>query len=266
MSDAQPQARTPAPAAEQAPAPAPDSSPIGSGWITSTDIALTALVLGSGITDVTAFLTLDNVFTSAMTGNTALLGIALSGGHWTAAAHAFSALVGFTFGAVIGALMYREYHPRRPGRLAHIAPLLFIELVCLGLFAALLTFVARPHESLVVYALILLSAIGMGLQGVAARQINSPGINTIVFTSTLISIVISLTSALLVREDAAQTLGANTKRQIAMFSAYGLGALAAGLLARSFLPIIAWIPMVAVLTALGCCAIAARTERHATSA
>ena len=264
MSEAEPQVYTPPPTAEQASAPAPGSRAIRPGRITNTDVALTALVLGSGVTDVTAFLTLDNVFTSAMTGNTALLGIALSGGNWTAAVHAFSALVGFTFGAVIGALLYSDYH-RQSGRLAHVAPLLLIELICLGLFAALLTFLTPPHESVVVYLLILLSAIGMGLQGVAARQINSPGINTIVFTSTLISIVISMTSAVLVREDAAQTLGSNTKRQIAMFSAYGLGALAAGILARSFLPIIAWIPMLAVLTALGCCAIAARADGHALS-
>lgn len=44
------------------------------------DLALTALALASGVTDVAAFLTLGDVFTSAMTGNTALLGVALSQG------------------------------------------------------------------------------------------------------------------------------------------------------------------------------------------
>src|SRR5207248_3012415 len=95
----------------------------------TTNLALTALVLGSGVTDVTTFLTLENVFTSAMTGNMALLGIALSGGRWTAAAHAFAALVGFTCGAVSGSLLYAATDPRRPGTLEAIRPLLWVEIV-----------------------------------------------------------------------------------------------------------------------------------------
>src|SRR5207248_2344808 len=84
--------------------------------------------IGFGVTDVTTFLTLENVFTSAMTGNMALLGIALSGGRWTAAAHAFAALVGFTCGAVSGSLLYAATDPRRPGTLEAIRPLLWVEI------------------------------------------------------------------------------------------------------------------------------------------
>jgi uncharacterized membrane protein YoaK (UPF0700 family) len=67
------------------------------------DVALAALTLGSGVTDVAAFLTLGDVFTSAMTGNTALLGIALSQGRILSATHSFSALLGFAVGASLGA-------------------------------------------------------------------------------------------------------------------------------------------------------------------
>ena len=226
----------------------------------TTNLALTALVLGSGVTDVTTFLTLENVFTSAMTGNMALLGIALSGGRWTAAAHAFAALVGFTCGAVSGSLLYAARHPRRPGTLEAIRPLLWVEILCLGLFAIFLTMLNRPDQSVAVYGMILLSAIGMGLQGVAARHINSPGINTIVFTSTLISIVIAATESVR-RQGGARTLSSDTKRQMAMFLAYGLGALIAGLLAQRLLTVDAWIPTLAVLVALGCCEATAETDR-----
>jgi uncharacterized membrane protein YoaK (UPF0700 family) len=107
-------------------------------------------------------------------------------------------------------------------------------------------------ENAALYALILLSALGMGLQGVVARQINSPGINTIVFTSTLISTVISLTGTFM-RRSASRNVHPDTKRQIAMFLAYAFGAIVAGILATSTLSLLAWIPLFAVVVALDCC-------------
>ena len=107
------------------------------------------------------------------------------------------------------------------------------------------------------YWLILLSAVGMGIQGVAARHIRSPGINTIVFTSTLISIVIGL-SNLLMRRHTDREIADDTKRQIGIFLAYALGAVLAGLLVGPILSFVAWLPALAVVTALGCCAAAAR--------
>jgi len=141
-----------------------------------------------------------------------------------------------------------------------IRPLLVTEIFCLGLFAAILTWAGRPGENATLYALIFLSAIGMGIQGVAARHIDSPGINTIVFTSTLISIVISLTGMLMGRF-AGDKLHSDTKRQVGTFLAYGFGALLAGVLVGHGLRAVAWIPMLAVVAALGCCEAVARAER-----
>ena len=225
------------------------------------DLALTVLALASGVTDVTAFLTLGDVFTSAMTGNTALLGIALSQGRVLSATHSFSALLGFTLGASLATAIYLRKGPNKTDNLSAIRPLLLVEIFCLGVFAVILTVVGRPMEMVALYGLILLSAIGMGVQGVAARQINSPGINTIVFTTTLVSIVISLTSALLHRSGS-DGVHLNTKRQIGIFLAYGFGAVLAGLLAGPGLRVLAWVPMVAVLAALGCCEAAVRAESN----
>jgi uncharacterized membrane protein YoaK (UPF0700 family) len=99
----------------------------------------------------------------------------------------------------------------------------------------------------------------MGIQGVTARYIHSPGINTIVFTSTLINIVISLVGRL-ARRSLNTDLPSDTKRQIGIFLAYGFGAVLAGLLIGPVLPIVAWIPVVAVVTALGCCEAAGRNS------
>src|SRR5437868_4958163 len=141
----------------------------GGPWkerIAIIDLALTALALGSGVTDVASFLMLGDVFTSAMTGNAALLGIALGQGRILSATHSFSALLGFTLGASAAAAMYLRRRPHRPASVGVIRPLLLTEIFCLGVFAVILTFVGRPAESIALYALILLSAIGMGIQGV----------------------------------------------------------------------------------------------------
>jgi uncharacterized membrane protein YoaK (UPF0700 family) len=223
------------------------------------DVGLAALAMASGVTDVTTFLSLGDVFTSAMTGNAALLGIALSQGRIVSATHSLSALLGFTLGAALAAAINFRKRENEAGALDVVQTLLAIEVCCLAAFAAMLTMTGAPPESPALYALILLSAIGMGLQGVAARQINSPGINTIVFTSTLVSIVTSLTGTLMRRSER-RRVHPDTKRQIGMFLAYAVGALVAGILVRPALSLLAWIPMLAVLAALGCAAAARRTS------
>src|SRR6266571_5186770 len=114
----------------------------------------------SGVTDVATFLVLGDVFTSAMTGNTALLGIALSQGRILSATRSFSALLGFTLGAAVAALIYLRRRRDRPAGIEEIRPLLWTEIFCLGVFAVILTFAGRPDEAIALYALILLSAIG----------------------------------------------------------------------------------------------------------
>src|SRR5262249_6014289 len=123
-----------------------------------------------------------------------------------------------------------------------------------------LSFVGPPGESIAIYTLILLSAIGMGIQGIAARHINATGINTIVFTSTLISIVSALTEKFINRSADSQ-LHFDIKRQIRMLLAYGIGAVLAGILARSALRFIGWIPMLAFGSAVWCCHTVVNVER-----
>ncbi len=216
------------------------------------DLGLAALAMASGVTDVTTFLSLGDVFTSAMTGNTALLGIALSQGQIVSATHSLSALLGFALGAALGAAINFRKRRYDVGALQIVRLLLLMEIGCLGVFAAILSSTGPPPESPVLYALILLSAIGMGLQGVVARQINSPGINTIVFTSTVISIVISLIGTFMGSSES-RGVHPDTRRQIGIFLAYAFGAIVAGILTKPALSLVAWIPMLAVVAGLGCC-------------
>jgi len=219
------------------------------------DVGLAALAAASGMTDVMSFLALGDVFTSAMTGNAALLGIALSQGRIVPAMHSLSALFGFALGASLGAAISLRKGKDNAAAIDVVRLLLRLEICCLAAFAAILTFTGPPPENAALYGLILFSSIGMGLQGIAARQINAPGINTIVFTSTLISIITSV-AGVLMRRSESRNLHPDTKRQIGIFLAYAFGAIVAGILVGPVLSLLAWLPMLAVMAALGCCATA----------
>jgi uncharacterized membrane protein YoaK (UPF0700 family) len=213
-----------------------------------TDLGLALLGMASGSTDVMAFLTLGNIFTSAMTGNMALLAIAVGQAQLVSALLSFLALLGFVFGVVIATAIY---DPGKTSARTVLRPLFVLEIACLGAFSAGWYFVDHSVESFGLDLLILLSATAMGVQGVAARHINAPGINTIVFTSTLVTIVMSVTGAL-ARPSLHPPVRINTARQIGIFLAYALGGLLAAILIWHGAGIIPWVPLLTVAGAVGC--------------
>src|SRR5262249_33095287 len=147
--------------------------------------------------DVLSFLGLGDVFTSAMTGNTALLAIAIGQGRLLAASRSGCSLLGFTVGVVLAALLYAPWRPQQAPRAR--TRILLLELIFLGGYAVLWTGSARPMEGMAVYAVIVLASLSMGIQAVGARSINSSGISTIVFTTGLIHIVMSATGRIVGR-------------------------------------------------------------------
>ena len=146
------------------------------------DRSMHLLSATSGAADIVAFLKLNMVFTSAMTGNLALFGIAVGQGHLLSATHSLAALLGFISGVAIAAL-WKE----RPFELRCI---LGLEVVFLVLYALCWLRWGFPPEGIPLYALILFSATSMGMQSVAARLINVAGVPSVVFTNTLTSIVL----------------------------------------------------------------------------
>jgi uncharacterized membrane protein YoaK (UPF0700 family) len=205
------------------------------------DLTLALLAFASSSTDVLSFLALSGVFTSAMTGNTALLGLALGQGQMLAASRSLAALLGFMAGVAVGTLMRGAGDRRRP-----LAWLLGLESMCLGLFALGWSTLDHPAGTGADYALIVLSALGMGMQSVAARTLNVPGITTVVFTSTLTGIVMTAVEAVIRRV----ALPFDAIRQLAVFSVYLLGAVLAGWLASRHIDILVGLPLLAVLGAL----------------
>jgi uncharacterized membrane protein YoaK (UPF0700 family) len=222
-------------------------------------LGLALLSFASGATDVLAFIKLGNLFTSAMTGNTALLAIALGQGHMAAAGRSLTALLGFAIGVALATLVNaRRAQPSGPP----IDPsrLLLLELLFLVSCTTLWNASPEPIEGGVLYVVILLSALSMGIQAVAARTVNVSGISTIVFTAGLIRIVTAVTGAVAGSASSAAS-PPNMASELAVFLAYGCGALIVGVMASWQVWFVLWIPTVAVILALALWQVAAKRER-----
>ena len=214
--------------------------------VDAPDVGLALLAVGAGSMDALGFFALGGALPSAMTGNTALLGLALGQGNPAAAAPPFAAGLGFVLGAAVAAALLHLDLARLPVNRG-VAWLLAVEAVALAGFVLAWHFVDRASPGLALHLLILVGAAAMGIQSVAARQDNRPGVTTVVFTSTLTSIVIALIHAAL---GSPHRLGFAAKRQIVMFLAYGLGAVAGGFLTLNAIEVIPFLPLIAAIAAV----------------
>jgi uncharacterized membrane protein YoaK (UPF0700 family) len=201
--------------------------------------ALVLLSFAAGTMDALAFLALGGVFTSAMSGNTILLGLALGQGQLAAAARSLAAFAGYMLG-VAGAAMTL----RAPDR--GIRRTLGIELLLLAAFAGWWTVSGGAKEPAELYGLIVLSAVAMGLQGGIGRAVGVSGVPTIVVTSTLTAIVGGLTERALARQ---RPLALPvTRQQTAAFAAYLVSAVIGGIAMWSgWLVVLPFVPFAAVL-------------------
>ena len=222
------------------------------------NVALVWLSLAAGCTDVLTFLKLGDLFTSAMTGNVALLAIAIGHGQLLTASRSFTALLAFALGVSLATAMNasRRAFPDVRGGLRR---LLLLELVFLLGSAMLWSTSPDPVGGAALYAVIALSAVSMGIQAVAARSINSSGISTVVFTTALLHVVMYATRAL-ARADAAVASPGSIGSHLGTLAAYGAGAAAAGFLVSQHFSATIWVPTVAVMTALGISQLAGKPE------
>jgi uncharacterized membrane protein YoaK (UPF0700 family) len=202
-------------------------------------IALALLSFAAGSMDAIAFLTLGDVFTSAMTGNTILLGVALGQGRMSAASHSIAAFIGYGTGVAVAALPLRT--PTRG-----IERTLLLEILFLAAFAGLWTACGGPVRPAAVYGLIFVSAVAMGLQGAIGRAIHIPGIPTTVITSTLTAILGTLAETVLARDK--PVLTALTQQQVGTFLVYLASAVITGFSISRWLAVLPFVPLAVVFT------------------
>jgi uncharacterized membrane protein YoaK (UPF0700 family) len=149
---------------------------------------LGVLTVTTGLVDAVSVLGLGRVFTANMTGNVVFLGFAVVGMPGFSVARAVVSLVGFVVGAMLGG--------RLGVAMAGVARrrwLLTVAVVEAGLFF-LAAWVAIGYDLVAftpvptLYALIVLTAVAMGLRNATVRRLAVPDLTTTVLTLTLTAI------------------------------------------------------------------------------
>jgi uncharacterized membrane protein YoaK (UPF0700 family) len=186
------------------------------------DALLALLTVTTGVADATAFVAVGNVFSSVMTGNFVLLGIAVGSQGAALATSAGVALGGYCAGVLLGVLV-AEARWRGGGIWpAAVTLALTAELCLLGCFSLGWELNGSKAAGWLP-ALLALLAAGMGVQSAAIRRF---GRSTTYLTGTLTNALAGLVS----REESAGRLVSLT-----LFLAIGAGA-AAGTAALKLAP------------------------------
>ncbi len=217
----------------------------------SRDGRLLLLTRAAGSVDAISYLGLGHVFTAMMTGNTVLLGLALGQGEILAASRNILALFGFAGGVTLGATIVQQDRSRSDWPPA-VTRALALEGILLGAFAAFWHLAGPDRGEAVLYPLIVLTAVAMGIQSAAVRQLGVPGIATTYITGTLTSLMVDVTHMLRrveISSDLQQLLIPWERRLgllSAVFVAYGTGALAGSFLRLRSFGVATLVPFLAV--------------------
>ena len=197
---------------------------------------LVLTVFTAGLVDVLSFAKLGAIFTSAMTGNLALLGFYAATGAVHSAIKSLSALAGFIVGCAVGTIQSRHATDRVAVRRLLGLETLTIVVCAIGSMQSPLS--ARSDFMQVE---ILLLAFAMGLQSIVGARLKQ---TNVVFTTTLIKIVSAAIGS--ARE---QSSAGERQRDTAVVIAYLFGALAAGATIATHFTAALVIPVLAIGTA-----------------
>ncbi|MEV0522603.1 YoaK family protein [Streptomyces sp. NPDC050439] len=188
---------------------------------------LVVLTFVTGLVDAVSYLGLDRVFVANMTGNVVFLGFALAGDVQLSATASLLAVGAFVAGAWAGG----RIAPRVARPLGLFALLVGAHAVLVA--AALLLDLAADAR----HALIVLLALGMGLQNAVVGKLAVPDLTTTVLTRTLTGL-------------ASDRLGPASVRRSVSVAAMFAGALVGGLLQIHHGTVAALAPALALLAAV----------------
>lgn len=203
-------------------------------------ILVVMLTVVTGVTDATAFLKLGNVFTSVMTGNLVLLGLAVGKGDLQPAVHVALALVAFVAGAMVGGRIAgrpSENDGPWPHRLT-IA--LCFEVLLFAGFTLLWESSGPSVSGNVQLSMLLLCALALGVQSSATLRLGIAGLSTTYLTGTLTNVVHSLVHG---------KFGRDAGRGLAIIGALVSGAVLGSALAIN-LPAAMPVPQLAILSSV----------------
>jgi uncharacterized membrane protein YoaK (UPF0700 family) len=180
-----------------------------------------ALTVVTGLVDATSYLRLGHVFVANMTGNVAFLGFAIAGAQGLSIVASLAAIAAFLVGGLIGGTLGGRLTQHR-GLLLRAALAVQLFLLAVAAVVAVATGAGVRAGSGTRYVLIVLLAVGMGIQNATVRRLGVRDLTTTVLTMTLTGIA---ADARLVGGP-----GAAVARRLLSIAAMILGALAGALL------------------------------------
>lgn len=154
------------------------------------DALVVVLTLTTGALDAVTYLRLGKVFSSVITGNLALLGVAAGKHDSTLALNGGLALGGYACGVVAGSICAGMPDRRQPVWPARVTITLAIELAVLLAFSGEWLACAGRPAGASRWALLLLAAAAMGMQATGVRRLGQ--MSTTYLTSTLTGVLTGL--------------------------------------------------------------------------
>jgi len=165
-----------------------------------------ALTFASGAMDVTSFTRLGSVFTSVMTGNIVLFGLAVARGSLTLASHTVVSVAGYIAGVAAGTQIAYRVRTAGPGKAEEpdgasgsadavsldVRWALAAELVLLAGFTVGWEITGASPAGWAQFCLLAAAAAAMGVQSSAVKDMGLSEVSTTYLTGTLTGLVSSL--------------------------------------------------------------------------
>jgi uncharacterized membrane protein YoaK (UPF0700 family) len=205
------------------------------------DVLVVILTLCTGALDAVCFLRLGRVFSSVITGNLALIGIAAGERNGGLAANGGLALAGYAAGVVLGTPFAGIAERGQPAWPRRVTVTLAIELGILVVFSAGWLISGSDRGAATRMVLLVLAATAMGVQTAAVRRLGQ--MSTTYLTSTLTGLFAAL---------AIRRMPEDWQRSLGVIVALVVGAIFGSLAATqspSWVPVAVLVPQVCVLLA-----------------
>jgi uncharacterized membrane protein YoaK (UPF0700 family) len=148
-------------------------------------LALLGLTAVTGLVDAASYLGLGHVFTANMTGNVVFLGFALAGAPGLSVPRCSTALGGFFVGALFGGRLAARMGVGPRHRRTAIAFAAEATLLLAAAGASIGYAAGSPDDSPQRYAVIVLTALAMGVRNATVRGLGVPDMTTTVLTLTI---------------------------------------------------------------------------------
>ncbi len=154
------------------------------------DTLVVLLTITTGVVDAACFLGLGSVFSSVITGNLVLLGLAAGTQSAALAVHSGVALAGYSAGVAAGAPLAARRAPSDGTWPPSVSVTLSAELAVMSVFCIAWELTHTRPGFAIQLVLVAMLAACMGMQGAAVRQLGQ--MSTTYLTSTLTGIISAL--------------------------------------------------------------------------